>query len=190
MRQHFDVKKLVLTSILLAIIIILQLLSALFKIGIFQISLVAVPITIGAILLGPKTGAILGFGFGVIVLLAGDAAFFMAHGAMATVFIVLLKGTIAGMASGLIYKLFKNNLVGSIVSSITFVITNTAIFAVGTLLFLFSALKELDSSNPIKNLFLVIIGVNFIIELISTILLVPATKRIIEVGNKIYIDKK
>lgn len=191
MRKNNDVKKLVLTSILLAIIVILQLFASVVKFGTFQISLVLIPITIGAILLGPKVGALLGFSFGMIVLLTGDAAFFIAYGGLiSTVFVVLLKGTLAGFLSGLVYKTLnrnEENIKPILLSSFTTPLVNTGVFALGTLLLLSPALKEAaGGSNSFVYLFTVMIGTNFIIELIITIILVTAIHRICLIYNNMY----
>ena len=52
---------------------ILQLLGSFIKIGPVSISLVLIPIVIGAAVYGLKTGAWLGLVFGIVVLLAGAA---------------------------------------------------------------------------------------------------------------------
>ena len=65
--------RLVQLAILTAIIVVLQLAGTAVKLNIFgtSISLVLVPIVLGAMLLGPKAGAFLGFVFGVITYLMG-----------------------------------------------------------------------------------------------------------------------
>lgn len=53
-----------------AIIVVLQLLGSFIKFGPFSISLVLIPIVVGAAVYGPKAGAYLGGVFGVVVLIA------------------------------------------------------------------------------------------------------------------------
>lgn len=197
MRRNLDIQKLVLTSILLAIVIVLQLFAAVVKIGVFQVSLVLIPITIGSILLGPKTGAFLGFIFGVIVIATGDAAVFMSYGGLATVLIVLLKGTIAGFASGFVYDLIKkinknkNDIIPCITASIVAPIVNTGVFALGTMIFLRPALTDAaQGENGIVYLFTIMIGFNFLIELLITSLLSPAIVRIVSIGKERFNFKK
>ncbi len=187
MRENFNVKKLVLTSILLAIVIVLQCIGAVFKVGQFQLSFVLIPITIGAILLGPKTGFFLGFAFGLIVIITGDAAFFMSYNGFWTVVIVLLKGSVAGYLSGVVYNVLKNKskTVGAIAASFTTTIVNTAIFALGTSLFLMDAVTDAaGSENSVKFLFLSMIGINFLIEVAITVVLAPTINRICDIGFK------
>jgi uncharacterized membrane protein len=93
------------SGILTALVIVLQLLGGFIKFGPFSISLVLLPIVIGAALCGKWIGAWLGFVFGVAVLLSGDAAAFLTVNAGGTILTVLVKGTAAGLCSGLMYKL-------------------------------------------------------------------------------------
>ena len=60
-----------------AIVVVLQLLGGGIKFGVFSISLVLVPIVVGAAVYGWKAGAFLGFVFGAAVLFSGDAADFL-----------------------------------------------------------------------------------------------------------------
>ena len=88
-----------------AIVLVLQFLGGSIKFGMFSISLVLIPIVVGAAVYGWQAGAWLGFAFGAAVLLSGDAAAFLAVNAVGTVLTVLVKGTAAGLCSGLVYKL-------------------------------------------------------------------------------------
>ena len=68
-------KTLVGLGLLTAIVVVLQLVGSFIKFGTFSISLVLMPIVVGAALYGVGAGAWLGFVFGVVVLLSGDASF-------------------------------------------------------------------------------------------------------------------
>lgn len=87
-----------------AIVLVLQFLGGSIRFGMFSISLVLVPIVVGAAIYGWQAGAWLGFVFGVAVLLSGDAAAFLAVDVAGTVLTVLVKGTAAGLCAGLVYK--------------------------------------------------------------------------------------
>ena len=99
------VKKLVGIALFTAIVVVLQLWGSAIKVGMFSISLVLVPIVVGAALYGWDAGAWLGFVFGGVVLLSGDAAPFMAVNVPGTIVTVLVKGTACGLAAGFVYKL-------------------------------------------------------------------------------------
>ena len=85
-------KTMVATAILTALVVVLQFMGQFIRLGPFMISLVLVPIVIGAAIGGAKSGAWLGFVFGVTVLISGDAAVFLAVNAFGTVVTVLAKG--------------------------------------------------------------------------------------------------
>jgi len=97
-------KKIVGIGLFTAIVLVLQFLGGGIKFGVFSISLVLVPIVVGAAVYGWQAGAWLGFTFGIAVLLSGDAAAFLAVDVLGTIVTVLLKGTAAGLCTGLVYK--------------------------------------------------------------------------------------
>lgn len=97
-------KKIVGIGLFTAIVLVLQFLGGSIRFGMFSISLVLLPIVVGAAVYGWQAGAWLGFTFGVAVLLSGDAAAFLAVDVAGTVLTVLVKGTAAGLCSGLAYK--------------------------------------------------------------------------------------
>ena len=67
--KKVDTKKLVGVALFTAIVVVLQLIGSGIKLGPFSISLVLVPIVVGAALYGKSAGAWLGFVFGFVVLL-------------------------------------------------------------------------------------------------------------------------
>ena len=97
-------QKMVGIGLFTAIVVVLQLLGGGIKFSMFSITLVLVPIVVGAAVYGWQAGAWLGFAFGVTVLLTGDAAAFLAIDPIGTVLVVLIKGTAGGFISGLIFK--------------------------------------------------------------------------------------
>ena len=116
-----------------AIVMVLQFLGGGIKFGVFSISLVLVPIVVGAAVYGWTSGGILGFAFGAAVLLSGDAAAFLAVDPLATVGVVLVKGIACGISAGLIYKLFAkiNMTVGVFAAAIICPIVNTGVLLIG-----------------------------------------------------------
>ncbi len=103
--MNSKVKKIVGIGIFTAIVLVLQFLGGGIKFGMFSISLVLLPIVVGAAVYGWQAGAWLGLTFGVAVLLSGDAGAFLTIDPIGTVITVLVKGTLAGLCSGLVYKL-------------------------------------------------------------------------------------
>ena len=119
-------------AILTALVVILQFL-AIFLRGFlpFALSLVLVPVVIGAAKCGPYMGAWLGLVFGVVVLLSGDAASFYAINPFGTVLTVLVKGFACGLAAGLVYRLLvkKNNTVAVYTAAVVCPLVNTGVFS-------------------------------------------------------------
>ena len=168
-----------------ALVVVLQLLGSFIRLGPFSISLVLVPIVIGAAMCGYKIGAWLGFVFGVIVLASGDAAAFYSINVPGTIATVLVKGTLCGLFAGIVYKLLekKNQYLAVIASAIVCPLVNTGVFLIGCKLFFMSAISEWGLASGFENvteyMFLGLAGGNFIFELIVNIILAPVVVRVI-----------
>ena len=182
-----QIERLTVGAIFTALVVVLQLLGSFIHLGPFSISLVLVPIVLGAALCDYKIGGWLGFIFGVAVLLSGDAAAFLAVNAPGTVLTVLLKGTLCGLAAGLVYRsLQRVNLYLAITASaIVCPIVNTGIFALGCKLFFMDTVAEWAAgfgfADATTYLFVGLIGGNFIVELAVNIILAPVILRIIKI---------
>ncbi len=185
-RQKMSTKTMVLGAILTALVVLLQYMGSFVKFGPFAISLVLIPIVIGTATCGKVVGAWLGFIFGLVVLISGDAAAFLTVDAFGTVLTVLIKGTACGFVSGLCYegalKLFKGKIYPSaIVSAIVCPLVNTGLFLLGCLLFFMDTLsKWAGGQNVVSYMFLVLVGWNFLIELAVNIVLSPVIVRILK----------
>lgn len=108
-----------------AIVVVLQLLGSFIKVGPFAVSLVLIPIVVGAAVYGVSAGAWLGFVFGVVVTIAvvtgadqGGYIMFSARPVM-TVLVCLIKGTAAGLVAGALYRAIgkKHPLAGVIIAA-------------------------------------------------------------------------
>ena len=99
-----NTKKIAGVGLLTAVVVVLQLLGSFIHFGPFSISLVLIPIVVGASLYGVLSGAWLGLAFGITVLISGNAAAFLAVNPGGTVVTVLLKGALAGLLAGAVYK--------------------------------------------------------------------------------------
>lgn len=184
-----NTKKLTIGAILTALVILLQLIGAVIKLGPFSVSLVLVPIVIGAIVCGEIIGAWLGLVFAVIVLLSGDAAAFLAVNVPGTIITVILKGVLAGYVSGIAYKLMlkctKNTYVAAVVSALACPVVNTGIFLVGCFLFFMDTIAVWAGSESVANyIIFVLVGGNFVFELIVNIVFAPAIAHIVKIANK------
>lgn len=78
-----------------------QFVGSAIRLGPFSVSLVLIPIVLGAALYGWGMGCWLGLVFGAVVLLSGDAGLFLAADPGGAIVTVLRKGIACGAAAGL-----------------------------------------------------------------------------------------
>lgn len=181
-------KKIALTGLLTAIEIVLQLIGNFVVVGTANINISLITIAVAAITCGPLSGMFVGLINGVFALIApSTTSFFIPINLGGTILICLLKTTLAGLAAAYIYKAFKKHtLIGAIVASLSVPVINTFIFAGGSLIFYMDKLKEMTTtSNP--NYWSVLlfswIGINFIIEILISVLLCPPICKAIDYYN-------
>lgn len=173
-------------GILTAIVIVFQFIGASIKFGTFSVSLVLIPIVVGAALGGKWVSAWLGLAFSVVVLLSGDASAFIAIDPIGTVITVILKGTLAGFVGGIIFEALKkiNTYFAVVASAILVPVTNTGIFLLGCRLFFFETIKEwgigLGFENTATYMIVGLVGVNFIFELAINIVLSPTVVSVVK----------
>lgn len=189
--QKTSVQKLTFGAVLTALVILLQFMGTFIRFGPFSISLVLLPIVIGAATCGPYMGAWLGFVFGLVVLISGDASAFLAVNIPGTIITVLLKGTACGLCAGLIYKLFSklNRYVGVAAAAIVCPLVNTGVFLLGCWLFFYDTVAGWAvgmgyGENVAAYMFLVLVGGNFVVELLINTLLSPVIVRLLGIQSK------
>ena len=197
--SHNKVRRLVSLALLTALVVILQMLGSFITIGSTPISLTLVPIVIGAIILGPGAGAFLGAVFGVVVLSAGFSgkdwftSMLLNISMFWTVMVCLVKGALCGAVAGWIAKALKEHeTVGCMLAAISAPIVNTGVFALFMLTALRPGLEEFavrvgsGGGNMVQVLFLVLIGINFVIEFAVNAALSAAIARITRAVLKPY----
>lgn len=194
--RGMSTKTLVLAAILTALVIILQFLGAFIRFGPFSISLVLIPIVIGAATCGVGISTWLGFVFGLIVLLSGDAAAFLVVNVAGTVLTVLAKGLAAGFLAGLAYKGVstllrgKGRFVAVLAAAVVCPLANTGVFLLGCLLFFLDTIAQWAAAANLGGdiahyMIFVLVGANFLFELGFNIVLSPIVVRIVQARKKI-----
>lgn len=189
-KKSQSVKKLAIGGILTALVVVLQMMGSFVKFGPFAISLVLIPIVLGAALCDYKTSTWLGFIFGVVVLFT-DAAAFLAVSVPGTIITVLVKGTLCGLAAGLVYKALEkvNRYVAVVAAALVCPIVNTGIFLLGCAVFFLDTIREWGGAAGFTNVaqFLIVgmVGINFVIELSVNIFLSPIVVRLLDFSKKI-----
>ncbi len=188
--KRFNTRRLTGLALFTAIVVILQFLGAFIRFGPFSISLVLIPIVVGAALYGVLAGAWLGFVFGLVVLLSGDAAAFLVINPVGTVLVVLLKGALAGLCAGAVYKALShaNETVAVIVAAVAAPVVNTGIFLLGCLVFFLPTVaawgEAMGFESVGKYMILGLVGGNFLFELLINIVLSPIIVRLVRLGRK------
>ena len=191
-------RKMIYTAMLAAVVVVLQLFVSI-PLGMFTITLTLVPIMLGAILFGPTSGAFLGGVFGVVVAIqvitgaAGAASTLMlVQAPVMTVFLCILKGVVAGLTSGWIYKAvtkLEKPRLAVILSAIACPIVNTGIFCLGLAAFYNNLLNEWSVAGGYASAFtfimLGLIGLNFVIEFAVNVLLIPVALRMIKIVKRL-----
>lgn len=183
-------RRLVGIALFSAIVVVLQMLGAFIKLGgMFSVSLVLIPIVVGSAVYGGGAGTFLGFVFGVAVLLSGDAAAFMAVSPAGAIITVLLKGIAAGGAVDIAYGLLSrvNKYLATVVSAVLCPVVNTGFFLIGCKLFFMSFISDLASQSQYGAdvtgyMIFILVGANFIFELIVNMVLSPAIVRAVDIG--------
>lgn len=197
--KKFNVEKFVGIAMLAAIVVVLQFVGNFIKFGSsVSVSLVLLPIVVGAVLYGPSAGAILGAVFGAVIIagyLSGTVDFLWVANPWLTSFVCILKGAAAGFVSGYVFKLFTRlingkagSVVGTYVAAIVCPVVNTSVF----LLFLVTIfkepfLKECANQGIVYYVYIGLVCLNFLFELGVNVILAPA---IVGITNAIKGSRK
>lgn len=173
--KNSKTKRLVAAAILSAIIVVLQLMAEFIPLGFVKFAPVLAPIVLGGALYGRRMGSFLGLVFSVVVLMLPSTQAFFSVNILATIIIVLTKGTLGGFLAACVYKLLakKSELAGVVSAGIVMPIVNTGIFVLGASFFflpVFGIGADKGGLMAIIPIFL-IIAMNFIIELAVNLLL-------------------
>ena len=172
-------------AIMSAIVVVLQLLGSFIHFGPASVTLVLIPIVIGAALYGPGAGAFLGGVFSVVVLLQPDTSFFYGMNFFGTVITVVVKGVAAGLLAGLVFRGVSglNRWLGVVAAAVVCPLVNTGIFFLGCRLFFWNALEETHGNGVLQYILTVFIGINFIAEFLTNVVCAPVIMRILRAAK-------
>ena len=180
--RNDKIKKMVGVALLMAVVVVLQLLGSFIKFGPVEVSLVLLPIVIGAAVYGPVAGAILGATFGVVVLTQPGTVFFYDMSVFGTVLVVMVKGALSGLLAGLTYKALakKAPTLAVILCAVVCPVVNTAIFFLGCMTFFYNDLAMMGE-NVALFVITTFIGLNFVAEFLVNVLCCPVIVRLLHV---------
>lgn len=192
--RKMSTRLLVMSAIITALVVLLQAVGATIRLGPFSISLVLIPIVIGTAICGWKIGAWLGFVFGAMVLISGDANLFLAVNVPGTIITVMVKGILCGLLSGLafkgVYKLSKGNIyLATAVAAVVCPVVNTGIFLLGCLVFFMDTIREWALAANLGGgvayyMIFGLVGANFLVEIGANIVFSPIIVRIIKATER------
>lgn len=194
--NHASLKKMTAMALLAALVVILQLLSsAIPAVGGFAISLVLIPIVLGAAAYGPAAGALLGGVFGAIVFIncvtgadVGGHMVFEA-GPVLCFLVVMGKGILAGLASGLVYRLLRKKdekgYISMLCAAVICPVVNTGVFIL-CMLTLFRQVLETWAGGGALVAYILsgLVLANFVPELFINVVFSPASQRILHSVKK------
>lgn len=191
-KKFLTSKNLATLAILSALIVVIQLVSGFIKIGAVNLSFVLIPIVMGAIVIGPLAGVILGVVFGLVCYFMGlvgmDSLTYLliSEHPIITFLTCVVKGAVAGFATGFIYQVLskKNEYLGVILGALAAPVINTGLFIVGALIMsdaidLFMVANNI-SVSAIYFLVIMCAGINFLVEFALNGILAPSLYRVIK----------
>ena len=196
MKRNTSILRLTQIALLTALIVVLQIVGAMLNRVIpflpFNLSFVLIPIVVGSLLLGVRSGALLGGIFGLIVVIqcatAIDPSGFILWGInpFFTILICMVKGIAAGAVPALVAKLFKKQTyLSTTVAALCAPVVNTGLFCIGMLVLFHGTLVEWASgSNALLFCITGLAGINFIIEFVINAIFAPAILRIVNTAKK------
>ena len=194
MNTNQKTMKIVGLGLLTAVVVVLQAMAVGIRFGVFNITLVLVPIIVGAALYGWIAGAWLGLVFGIVVLFT-DAGVFLAISVPGTVAVCLLKGILAGAAAGAMYRYVvkkkpdaAGKLLAVILAGCVAPIVNTGVFLIGCRIFFYDTIAGWAGGAGFDSvgayMIFGLVGINFVVELLINLVLSTAIVQLIGIANK------
>ena len=193
--NNVKIKRMVGIALLMAMVIVLQFVgSSIPPIGgTVSISLVLIPIVLGAAIYGPSAGAILGGTFAVVTIIncitgadRGGAMVFQAN-PLLCILVVTGKSVLCGLIAAWTYNLIKNRnrYFAMLCAAIICPVVNTGIFVTCMLLFFKPVLNQWSGGTDIVAYALIaLVLCNFVPEMILNVVFSPAGHHITRIINK------
>ena len=192
--KNKQIRSMAAIALLMAMVVVMQFLSGIIPpVGGFSISLVLIPIVLGAAAFGVKAGAILGATFGTIVYIncvtgadPGGQMVFQANPVLCFV-VVMGKGILAGVLSGVVYRWLKekNRKLAILCAAAICPVANTGFFLLCMLTFFRDILSAWAGGGSLVAYVLSgLVLMNFVPELIINAIFSPAAGRILNIVEK------
>lgn len=168
-----------------AIVVILQCTLGLITVGTVNLNFVLIPIVVSGIVYGPYVGSVTGFAFGMTVFIQCLTG---AQGLFGSALIEInwfycfalcaLRGLLAGLIPALIWKFcarIRNSYLRALLPAIAAPVVNTGLFLLGYAVFFNGHMHSImpEGAGVIYFLFIVLAGVNFIFEFVTSTVITP-----------------
>ena len=191
-RSFFSSKNVTTLAILLALVIVLQAFGGSISIGVVTLNFTLIPLVLGAIVLGPLAGALLGLAGGVIILIqvilapSGFYYIIWSNSPFVTTMICLVKTTVAGFVAGWIFRLMERKSADTAIftASALVPIINTALFVLGCLCMPNTISLMADGENVFVFILVGLVTFNFFIELAINLLVAPGLHTVYKAVEK------
>lgn len=190
-RKFFSAKNIAYLAVLLALTVVLQLFASAIPMFGITLNFSLVPIVLAGMFLGAVGGGILGFVSGLITFITtavmgaepATAFLFQADPVVLTL-ICIGKTTVAGVVSGLLYRLIakKHVYVAAYTSSLAMPVLNTGIYMLGMVIMTDNVAAYLGTEATASIVFVTVFGliwVNFLTEIAISLLFAPALHRVV-----------
>ena len=194
-KQKQQILYLVQLALLTAVIMVLHFSGVAIPAFGTKISLVLIPIALGAMLLGPVAGAILGFIYGMTVFISLGVmhmdpftGFLFDQTPVMAALICTVKTTAAGFVGGWVYRVLskKNMLLAVFVAAALVPTVNTGIFVLGCFL-IYNTISEFAAGAGYSAVYFILIicaGINYLLELAINLIFSPALERLVRLLSK------
>ena len=204
-KTFFTAKHIATIGVLMALVIVLQMFCGSINIAnLITLNFSLIPIVLGAIVLGPVAGALLGFANGIVILIqviltpSGFYYIIWTYSPVITTLICIVKTTAAGFVGGIVFRLIskKNTLAATFTAAAIVPVINTALFILGclcmtdTILIYQGTLPDYDGMNIFIFICVGIVTVNFFIEFALNLIVSPALNSVYRVVEKQFNNKK
>lgn len=160
------------------------------KVGVIEITLIVIPVAIGAILLGPGGGTVLGAAFGVVSFIqcfgfSAFGSFLLGISPFNTFILCIVPRVLVGFLTGLIYKLLSGIIkrggktLSSIIAALACPVMNTALF-IAALILLFGNNSSVLDVFSVTNAWAIyaVIALNAVVEAGVTLVVSAAVARV------------
>lgn len=196
-KKKVNTKNMVQLAILMAIIFLMAFTPlGYLKIFLLDITLLVIPVAVGAVLLGPVAGAVLGltFGFTSFILSFSSplGAMMLDISPVFRVITCIVPRVLCGLLTGVVYKVAKKSKASKFatpIANLACPLFNTVFFMSALMIFYYNtpAIQSIAASagvfNPILLIF-VMVGINALIEAFACFIIGTAVTRALQVAFK------